>query len=216
MTKLHWGAPERNKGAILEVLARVLPAGAEVLEIASGSGQHAAHFAARLPTVSWTPSDVDPANLASIRAWVAEAQLPNLCEPRSIDVLADDWGVGSVDAVFNANMVHITPWECAEALFAGAARHVKPGGLLLLYGPFHIGGRATAPSNAGFDADLRRRDARFGVRDLETVLELGARSGFDFVERVPMPANNQTLVFRKRSHGASRGAGGPSGPAMVY
>lgn len=199
MTKLVWGAPERNKQPIAEVLARVLPASGVLLEIASGSGQHVVHFAGRLPQLTFQPSDVDPANLSSIRAWVAEAQLSNLRAPLALDVRSGDWGVGAVDAIFNANMIHIAPWDCALGLMQGAARHLVDGGVLVLYGPFHIGGKPTAPSNAAFDADLRRRDPRWGVRDLGEVTALAEQCGLVLEERVPMPANNQTLVFRKRA-----------------
>jgi SAM-dependent methyltransferase len=148
MNKLCWAAPERNKAPILEVLRRVLPGAGTLLEVASGSGQHAAHFAAHLPSLSYLPSDIEPANLDSIRAWVQSSGLPNLHEPRLLDVCQPDWGVGIVDAIFNANMLHIAPWACAVALFEGAARHLVPGGVLVSYGPYRIHGQHTAPSNA--------------------------------------------------------------------
>jgi SAM-dependent methyltransferase len=197
MTKQSWAAPERNKHAILAVLARALPAQGSVLEIASGSGQHAVHFARELPALIFQPSDVDPENLESIRAWVRDAALPNLREPLALDVLAADWGVGSVDAVFNANMIHIAPWECCLALLRGAARHLRPDGIFVLYGPFRLGGAHTAASNESFDAGLRARDPRWGVRDLEEVVRQAERVGLAFSERVPMPANNQSLIFRR-------------------
>jgi SAM-dependent methyltransferase len=199
MSKLVWGAPERNKQPILEVLERVLPARGRVLEIASGSGQHAVHFAAALPALEFLPSDIEATHLASIRAWAAEARLPNLQEPRALDVCDADWQVGSLEAIFSANMIHIAPWRCAIGLFDGAARHLAARGVLVLYGPFHIGGQPTAPSNAEFDLDLQRRDPSWGVRDLAAVIALGAERGIEFVERVPMPANNQMLVFRRPS-----------------
>ncbi len=195
--KLCWPAPERNKGPILEVLARVLPSTGRVLELSSGSGQHAAHFARHLPQLCWLPSDVAEENLASIRDWVREAALPNLCEPTRIDVRAGDWGVALVDAIFNANMIHIAPWECGVGLLRGAGRHLVSGGVLVLYGPFRIDGVHTAPSNEAFDADLRARDPRWGVRGVTDVAAEAERAGLAFVERVPMPANNQTLVFRR-------------------
>jgi SAM-dependent methyltransferase len=195
--KLSWPAPERNKDAILAVLQRVLPAQGRVLEVASGSGQHVVHFARHLPQLQFLPSDIEPANLESIRAWVRSAQLPNLQEPLTLDVCASDYGVGSVEALLSANLVHIAPWHCAEGLFEGARRHLAAAGVLVLYGPYHIGGQATAPSNAAFDAELRQRDARWGVRDLEAVAALGARVGLELHERVAMPANNQLLVFRQ-------------------
>ncbi len=195
MTKACWPAPERNKEPILEVLSRVLPPSGTLLEIAAGSGQHAAFFASRLPNLRYLPTDVAPENLASIAAWVREANLPNLLPARALDVTAADWDVEPVDAVFNANMLHITPWECARALFAGIGRHLAATGVVVLYGPYKLGGAHTAPSNASFDADLRARDARYGVRDLEAVVELAESVGLRFSERVAMPANNQTLVF---------------------
>jgi SAM-dependent methyltransferase len=198
MTKLTWAAPERNKQPILDVLQRVLPPSGTLLEVASGTGQHAAHFARHL--ASWTiqPSDVEPENLASIRAWVSEARLPNLLDPRRIDVLDEDWQISAVTAIFNANLIHIAPWQAAEGLLRGAARHLEPGGKLVVYGPFRIDGQHTAASNETFDASLRDRDARFGVRDLEAVLALAEDHGLHLAERVAMPANNQTLVLARR------------------
>lgn len=198
MTKLTWPAPERNKQPILNVLQRVLPPSGTLLELASGTGQHAAHFARHL--ASWTiqPSDVEPENLASIRAWVNEAGLPNLLNPQRIDVLDDDWQIAEMTAIFNANLIHIAPWQAAVGLMRGAARHLEPGGKLIVYGPFRIEGQHTAPSNETFDASLRDRDARFGVRDLEAVLALAEDNGLHLVERLAMPANNQTLVLSRR------------------
>jgi hypothetical protein len=196
-TKQCWPAPERNKRPILEVLARVFPAHGTALEISSGSGQHAAYFAAQLPQLIWQSSDVDASNLASISAWVSEAALPNLRAPLALDVCAADWGVGTVDAIFNANMIHIAPWECCVGLIAGAARHLGRPGVLVMYGPYRVGGAHTAPSNAEFDASLRARDPSWGVRDCEAVIALAEAAGLGFAERVEMPANNQILVFRR-------------------
>lgn len=196
--KQNWPAPERNKQPILEVLERVLPSSGRLLEIASGSGQHAAFFAAKLPGLEFQPSDVDTDNLASVRAWVEEAGLPNLRPPIALDVCSPDWGVGQVDAIYNANMVHISPIECCEGLMAGAGRHLRSGGALVMYGPFRLAGAHTADSNARFDADLRARDPRWGVRDVEALQALGEPAGLVLEERVPMPANNQCLVFRRR------------------
>jgi SAM-dependent methyltransferase len=195
--KQSWPAPERNKQPILELLARVLPETGTLLEVASGSGQHAAFFAAALPGLTFLPSDVEAENLASVRAWVAEAALPNLREPRALDVCHSDSGVGVVDAIFNANMVHISPIECCAGLMAGAGRHLRPGGVLVVYGPFRVGGAHTSESNARFEADLQSRDPRWGVRDVEHLQALGERAGLSLQERVAMPANNQSLVFRK-------------------
>ncbi|HTU62958.1 MAG TPA: DUF938 domain-containing protein [Polyangiales bacterium] len=196
--QLHWPAPERNKAPILEVLQRALPSqGGRLLEVASGSGQHAAYFARALPAWTWLPSDVDPRNLASVAAYVEEAALPNLLPPLALDVCAEAWPVGELDALFNANMIHIAPWECCEGLLRGAGRYLRAGGVLVLYGPFRIGGDHTAPSNYEFDLDLRRRDPRWGVRDLETVAELARSLGLEHRETVAMPANNQCVVFER-------------------
>jgi len=197
--KQVWSAPERNKGPILEVLTRVLPERGRVLEIASGSGQHAVHFAAALPGLEWIPSDFDHDNLESIRAWVAEAHAPNLRAPLKIDVLEEDWGVAprSCDAVFNANMIHIAPWSCCEGLMRGVGRALQDAGVFVLYGPFRIDGAHTAASNQEFDASLRARDPSWGVRDMEAVIALAAAHGLRFEAREPMPANNQCLLFRQ-------------------
>lgn len=196
MTKLTWPAPERNKEPILAALARVLPATGRVLELASGTGQHVVHFATHLPSLTFLPSDVDAKNLESIRAWVHDAGLPNVQEPTLLDVCSSDWGVGKVEAIFNANLLHISPWPCAVGLFEGASRHLAESGALVLYGPYRVGGEHTAPSNAAFDAELRQRDPRWGVRDLEAVQGLAEHAGLALAERLEMPANNQLLVFR--------------------
>ncbi len=193
----HAPATERNRDPILAVLRRVLADDARVLEIASGTGQHAVHFAAAMPGVRWQPSDADSENLPSISAWIEHTSVANVELPIALDVTAPNWPVGSVDAIFCANMIHIAPWEACVGLVRGAGRHVRVGGHLLLYGPFRIAGGHTAESNAAFDASLRARDPTWGVRDLETVSELCRASGLDLVERVPMPANNQTVVFRR-------------------
>lgn len=191
-----WPAPERNKGPILAELERLLPPGALVLEIASGTGQHVAHFAAALPGTTWQPSDVDPENVASIDAW--REGLPGVRPPLRFDVLADPWPDLEPDVVLASNLVHIAPWEVTEALVRGAGRALRPGGLLVLYGPYKVAGAHTAPSNAAFDEDLRARDPRWGVRDLEAVLALAEASGLDHVETVRMPANNLLVALRKR------------------
>jgi SAM-dependent methyltransferase len=194
--KACWPAPERNKGPILEVLRRVLPETGTLLELSSGSGQHITHFASHLPRWTFIPSDIDRDNLASIAAYGLEYRGDNLEQPRSIDVRAADWGVPALDAVYNANMIHIAPWSCCVGLVQGAARHLRPGGVFVLYGPFRIGGAHTAPSNARFDENLRRQNEHWGVRDMEEVVERAAAVGLSLSERVAMPAENQTLVFK--------------------
>ena len=192
-------AVARNKAAITEVLARRLPASGLVLEIASGSGEHALHFAAHFPALSFQPTDPDAAALASIVAWQAGAQLPNLQPPLALDVMADAWPVQEADAVLCINMIHIAPWEATAALVRGAARVLPRDGFLFLYGPFKQGGQHTTPSNAEFDSSLRAQDARWGVRDLEVVAEIASAAGFAAPVVEAMPANNLCVIFRRRS-----------------
>jgi SAM-dependent methyltransferase len=196
--QLHWPAPERNKVPILQVLKRALPERGVLLEIASGSGQHAAFFAENLPQWTWLPTDIDPRNLASIAAYVEESSLPNLAAPQRLDVCDDAWlepSTTELDAIFNANMIHISPWACCEGLLRGAGRLLRSDGQLILYGPYRIGGRHTAASNEAFDADLRNRDPSWGVRDLESVIELALSFGLQHRETIAMPANNQCVLF---------------------
>ena len=190
-------ATRRNREPILAALRPRLDASAAVLEIASGSGQHAAFFAAGLSGVTWQPTDRDGANFDSIVGWAREHGAPNVRAPLELDVTHDAWGVGSFDAIFNANMVHISPWQTCLGLFRGARYHLRSGGRLFLYGPFRVDAEHTAPSNAAFDADLRRRDPSWGVRDREAVEQVAAAQGFVLAEPVKMPANNQLLVFER-------------------
>ncbi len=189
----------RNRDPILGVLRRVLPAQGLVVEIASGSGEHAVHFAKGLPALTWQPTDPDAAALASIAAHRADATLSNLLAPLRLDVTAVSWPVERADALLCINMIHISPWPASEALFAGAARVLRPGGIVYLYGPYRIDGRHTAPSNEAFDAQLRAQNAAWGVRDLADVTALAKHHGFAFVETVAMPANNLSVVFRREA-----------------
>ncbi|KVU25465.1 DUF938 domain-containing protein [Burkholderia ubonensis] len=198
--RLSAPAAERNRGPILDVLRRVLPARGDVLEIASGTGQHVVHFAAGLPGLHWRPSDPDAQARRSIAAWIAQAGLSNVDAPLAFDVRDASWPFAALDAIVCINMIHIAPWACAEALFAGASRVLRPGGVLVLYGPYRREGRHTEPSNAAFDAQLRSRDPSWGVRDLETVVALGLDCGLDCIEVVEMPANNLSVVFRRLPH----------------
>ncbi|MEK8050433.1 DUF938 domain-containing protein [Ideonella sp. DXS22W] len=191
-------AAERNKAPILAVLQRVLPERGAALEIAAGTGQHAAHFAAHLPGWTWQPTDPDAAALSSIAAWRAQADVPGLLAPQQLDVLAEPWPVaGPVDAVYCANMIHIAPWACCGALMRGAARLLSPGGQLITYGPYFVDGEDPAPGNVAFDADLRQRNPAWGVRRLGDVVDAARDAGLVLHERVAMPANNLVLVFRR-------------------
>lgn len=195
---LHAAATERNREPILDVLRRVLPPAGSVLEIASGTGQHAAFFAAALPALRWQPSDPAPHFRDSIRAWTAAAGVHNVAEPLDLDVERWPWPVARADAILNINMIHIAPWSAAVALFEGGARILPAGGTLFLYGPFKRDGRHTAEGNQRFDERLRAEDPRWGVRDAGDVEALAAASGFQAPEIVAMPANNLSLVFRRR------------------
>ena len=187
----------RNRDPILDVLRRVLPPKSFVLEVASGSGEHAAYFAQNLPSIDWQPTDQDQQALASAAAHRAGAELPNLLPPLPLDVTAAQWPIDRADAVICCNMIHIAPWTACEGLIAGSARVLPTGGLLYLYGPYKIGGRHTAPTNQAFDERLRAQNPAWGIRDLDDVTALAARFGFALAETVPMPANNLSVIFRR-------------------
>lgn len=186
-------AAGRNREPILEVLRRVLPARGRVLEVASGSGEHAVHFARALPGLAFQPSDPDAARRASIAAHAADANLPNLLAPIALDATGT-WPEVAADAVLCINMVHIAPWAATEGLVRGATGLRA---MLVLYGPYRRHGRHTAPSNEAFDASLRARDPAWGVRDLEAVAGMACAHGYAAPEIVAMPANNFMLVFRR-------------------
>jgi len=191
-------AAARNRDPILAVLRDVLPARGVVLEIASGSGEHAVHFAQALPEIIWQPSDADAAALASIRAYRDVYGASNLLPPLRIDARDPPWPVDKIDAVLSINMIHIAPWNACEGLFLGASQVLRKGGKLILYGPFNIDGRFTAQSNEAFDASLKARDASWGIRDLADVEACAARNGLRLVSKVEMPANNLTVVFTRK------------------
>jgi hypothetical protein len=190
-------ATERNREPISRVLEGVLPARGVVLEVASGTGQHAAFFASRLPGVEWQPSDVSPEALASIEAWRSEAGAPNLRAPILLDVMVPGWSADPADAVVCINMIHISPWAACEGLFKGSARILSAGAPLYLYGPFRFDGSFTAPSNGAFDASLKAMDPSWGVRDLTDVTALATSAGFTREAVIAMPANNHSVVFRR-------------------
>ncbi len=195
-------AAERNQGPILAVLEEVLPPNATVLEIASGTGQHAAHFAAARPAWTWQPTEADVPTLASISA--RTAGLANVISPLQLDVLAQSWpqALGRFYAVYCANLLHISAWATCAALMRGAADQLAPGGVLVLYGPYVVDGEPLAPSNAAFDADLRSRNPAWGLRRLSDMVEEAARAGLAFERRWDMAANNLMLTFRsaRRAH----------------
>ncbi|MFZ5549060.1 MAG: DUF938 domain-containing protein [Pseudomonadota bacterium] len=191
-------AAERNKAPILAELRRLLPREAHVLEIAAGTGQHAAHFAAVEPGWHWHPTDADPRALPGIAAHAAG--VPGARPAVQLDVLAaEPWPAvpGGFDAVYCANMLHISPWAACAGLMRGAASVLKPGGRLVAYGPFLVDGETPAPSNLAFDADLRHRNPEWGLRRLTAVQAEAAAAGLAFAQRIDMPANNLMLVFSR-------------------
>ena len=199
MSRFSAAAALRNRGPILEVLQRVLPSSGRVLEIASGSGEHVVFFARALPALTFQPSDIDAESRESVAAWIAYENLTNVLAPLALDVTRAGWWkkVGAVDAMFCANMIHISPWEACLGLLDGAGALLSAGGPLVFYGPYMRGGAHTAPSNAAFDEGLRRQDSRWGVRDLDVVAAEASSRGLVLDEVVQMPANNLSVVFRK-------------------
>lgn len=200
-TALHAPATARNREPLLAVLREVLPASGLLLEIAAGTGEHAAFFAGAFPDLTWQPSDPDPRARASIAAHAAAAGHLNLRAPLELDVTRPDWERNlpeSPAAMLAVNLIHIAPWAATEGLLRGAGALLPPGGPLVLYGPYRRAGHPTAPSNEAFDADLRARDPRWGLRLLEEVTALAAEQGLDLERVVEMPANNLAVVLRRR------------------
>jgi len=195
--RLDYPATRRNREPILTVLREVLPASGTVLEIASGSGQHVAHFASALPNLHWQPTDRSPELFASIESWTEG--LANVAKPLALDVISNHWPLARCDAVVCANMIHIAPWEACLGLLDGVMRTLDGDGPLCLYGPFKRNGVHTAPSNEAFDRSLQERDPRWGVRDLDDVTKAANDRGFALDRVFDMPANNLTVVFRRTS-----------------
>lgn len=191
-----WPAPERNKAPILQVLTGLFDRGL-ILEIAAGTGQHAVHFAAGLPEVTWQPSEKDQELIDVLAARVTHACLPNLKSPVRLDAASAAWPIGAADGVFCANLLHISAWNVAEGLFSGAQQVLSHQALLVTYGPYRMSGVHTSASNADFDASLRSQNSEWGVRDIDDLtLCAGARS-FRLADSIRMPANNFTLVWQR-------------------
>ena len=190
-------AAARNAEPIADVLRAVLPPRGLVLEIASGSGEHALHFARAFPGLLFQPSDPEPAALRSIHAWRAEAGLFNLLPALALDVRAAEWPIAAADAILCINMIHISPWAATAGLMRGAARLLAPGAPLYLYGPYRQAGVGTSPSNEAFDESLRSRNSEWGLRNLEDVIAEAQAKGFGLDSIVPMPANNLSVILRK-------------------
>jgi Protein of unknown function (DUF938) len=195
--RIHAPAAQRNRDPILAVLRRVLPPSGLVLEIASGSGEHAVHFAQALPSLVFQPSDPDASRRASIDAWAAESGLANIRPALALDATAREWPIEGANAVLCFNMIHIAPWQATIGLMRGAVEALGQGGKLVLYGPYRRNGVHTAPSNAAFDDNLRERDPAWGIRDLEAVAELAAEAGFGPPGIEQMPVNNLCVIFTR-------------------
>lgn len=193
----HAPATDRNRDPILSVLRDALPSRGMVLEVASGTGEHAIHFAAAMPGLTWQPSDPDAAARASIAAWARASGLANIRPPLAIDAARPDWPIDHADALLCINMVHISPWRATLGLLDGAARILPAGAPLILYGPYLRAGVETAPGNLAFDVDLKGRDPEWGLRELSDVAAEAERRGLALERIVEMPANNLTVLFRK-------------------
>jgi len=198
-TDLRRFAPSalRNRDPILDVLRSVLPSTGLVLEVASGTGEHIVHFARELPALNWQPSDRSPAARESIAAWVVAERRSNIREVMDLDAGQSPWPVEEVAAVICINMVHISPWEATIGLMRGAGQALVSGGVLDIYGPYRRSDRPLEPSNLAFDQDLRARDARWGLRDLDAVIQCAADHGLEFERAIDMPANNLSVIFRR-------------------
>lgn len=200
-------AADRNKQAILEVMQHVLPAGGRMLEVASGTGQHAAWLGSNLPGWEWQPTEANSTALPTIAAWARQTGATNIKAPCLLNVLEAQWPANDetlasdfglpFDAVYCANLLHIAPWDACLGLVAGAARHLKPDGLLLIYGPFFEDGVATAQSNLDFDTSLRAQNPQWGIRQRSAVEAAAQHAGLDLSGRFAMPANNLMLVFKR-------------------
>lgn len=199
---LNAPATERNREAIATILERWLPAPPEharVLEVSSGTGQHACYFAGRFPNVRWQPTERDTSMFGSIRAWIEDAGVANVAAPLELDVEARPWPVQNADVIVNINMIHIAPWSACLALLDGASSVLSAGGTLFMYGPYKIGGAHTAPSNEAFDRNfLRAQDPEWGVRDLDEVIAEARTRGLEHESTVEMPANNLSVIYRRR------------------
>ncbi|MEM6447788.1 MAG: DUF938 domain-containing protein [Cyanobacteria bacterium J06642_2] len=204
-------ATHRNRDPILAVLQEVLPATGTVLEISSGTGEHAAYFAPRLQPRQWLPSDLNPLALASIAAWRDRYPADNLHAPIALDTCDTQWSVETssafdtlnlkthpLRAMVNINMIHIAPWSACLGLMAGAERVLPPEGILYLYGPFRQSDRSTAPSNEAFDASLRAQNPAWGLRNLDEVRSVALQHHLTFIALRAMPANNLSVIFQKQ------------------
>ena len=201
--KLDYPATRRNQDAIFEVLSKIVNAESAILEIASGSGQHAAFLAPKLGVKTWQPTDIGAQEIASIDAWQVASEAHNVAAAKPLDVLAKPWAIaGPFDSIYAANLIHISPWPVTEALFAGGRECLSDAGQVILYGPFIEHDQATVESNLRFDASLRERNSEWGIRHLEDVAVTAAGHDFALMQRHAMPANNLLVVFARREDSA--------------
>jgi hypothetical protein len=190
-------ATERNSEPILTILQKILPQSGLLLEIAAGSGQHAAYFAPYFPRLTWQPSEPDPDCRASIAAWIGHVNAENINMPIDLDVTSFPWPISKADAIFSSNMIHITNWECCLGLMAGAGQILNPLGVLVLYGPFLLDGKETALSNVQFDNSLKKRNPNWGIRNLDKISRAAKACGLVCSDIIEMPANNLIVVLKK-------------------
>lgn len=196
MNKPFSQACENNKDPILAVLKRVFVNSCEVLEIGSGTGQHAVYFAEHLPHLTWQPSD-QAIHLPGINSWIKEAKLENIKKPLALDINQQPWSVTGIDAVFTANTLHIMSWESVQVLIHSLGELMRPGAIFCCYGPFNVGGTYTSDSNARFDIWLKEQNPLSAIRDLETLISLANKAGIKLLEDIAMPANNKILILEK-------------------
>ena len=198
----HAPATRRNRESILSILKKIIPRPGLVLEIASGSGEHAAWFTQNLPGILWQPSDIDPSCHYSIKMWANDISQPSVLPPLTIDASNPDWPVhelvDDLNAIVCINMIHIAPWEACKGLMQGARRFLPSGGILYLYGPFHQSHMTTVKSNIKFDQSLQQQDTRWGIRHLDKVKETADENDLIHTDTIEMPANNLSVVFTRR------------------
>ncbi|ACB52446.1 DUF938-containing protein [Crocosphaera subtropica ATCC 51142] len=201
-SKQYAPATQRNREPILEVLLRVLPPSGNILEIASGTGEHSLFFAPAFSPRQWIPSDPNPTARNSIEAWRKESLIENIQSPLNINAGSSRWEIEeqelNITTIININMIHISPWSACLGLMEGASRILPLGGILYLYGPYKQGGKHTAPSNESFDQSLHSQNPEWGVRNLEEVIQVAEERGLIFQEKVEMPANNLSVIFQKQ------------------
>lgn len=187
----------RNKHVILSVFQKHIPLSGNILEIACGSGEHTTHFAASNANLTWHPTDIDETHMESVNAHARADDLKNVMPAVHLNVTSDNWPVPDVGMVYNANMIHISPWECTVGLFKGANRHLKKDGVLMMYGPYKRDGQHTAASNESFDQSLKSRNTQWGIRDIEEVMALAKENNLILQDIIEMPANNFSVIYKK-------------------